>query len=160
MFCPNCGAAEQSPETYCRQCGTFLPDLTKPAKRKVSPEDHIKANSALTLLSAVVSIALAITLYVMFLGREGTPIIIYITAGFLTALFAWQVQTFWRTRLLKRHFKKQIPPADAMPTLAAAPTPRSLDAADLSNAIPASVTENTTRTLSEKLARDLPKSEH
>jgi fumarate reductase subunit D len=28
MFCPNCGAPEQSPDTYCKKCGTYLRDVS------------------------------------------------------------------------------------------------------------------------------------
>ena len=154
MFCPGCGAADQSAEIYCRQCGIFLPDLNKPAKRRNTPEEHIKANSVLTLLSAIVSAALAIALYATFLGKEGTPLLIFITAGFLTALFAWQVQTFWRMRLLKRHFKRDIPQANsADSSLGAAPTSRILNEGTPSDAVLISVTDNTTKKLGEKIRR-------
>jgi hypothetical protein len=28
MFCPNCGASEQTPDTYCKKCGTHLRDVS------------------------------------------------------------------------------------------------------------------------------------
>ena len=28
MYCPNCGASEQSPDTYCKKCGTYLRDVS------------------------------------------------------------------------------------------------------------------------------------
>lgn len=28
MFCPNCGTSEQSPDTYCKKCGTHLRDAS------------------------------------------------------------------------------------------------------------------------------------
>lgn len=28
MFCTNCGASEQNPDTYCKKCGTYLRDLS------------------------------------------------------------------------------------------------------------------------------------
>lgn len=28
MFCPNCGASEQSPDAYCKKCGTYLRDVS------------------------------------------------------------------------------------------------------------------------------------
>jgi hypothetical protein len=55
-------------------------------------------------MTAVVSLALAITLYVMFLDKDDTPIVIYLTAVFLTAIFFWQAQVFWRTCQLKKQF--------------------------------------------------------
>ncbi|MGH9933008.1 MAG: hypothetical protein ACREA9_27805 [Pyrinomonadaceae bacterium] len=39
------------------------------------------------MMTAVVSLALVITLHVMFTGKDGTPIVIYLTIGFLTAIF-------------------------------------------------------------------------
>lgn len=160
MFCPKCGKADQKPETYCRQCGAFLPDFDKKARQKQTPEDHIKANSFLSLITGIVSITLAILLYYFFLGKENTPPIIYITAGFLIAMCAWQVQTFWRTQLLKKHFKERHTENAGTSEidfqtgkLQNAPSEKLLDEADLSSHIPASITENTTTKLGEKIKR-------
>src|SRR5215204_3258767 len=103
MFCPKCGKADQSPETFCRQCGNYLPDFDKPARKQTTPEEHLKATAALNLMTAIVSATLAILLYLFFFNRLDTPVIIYITAGFLIAITAWQIQTFWRTLLLRKH---------------------------------------------------------
>ncbi len=160
MYCPKCGKSDQSPETYCRQCGIYLTDFEKLAKKETSPEDHIKANAFLNLLTAITSLTLAILLYTMFLGKEDTPVIIFITAGFLTAMTAWQIQTFWRTILLRKHFKKRTNDAanqtanKSEPQIVGTmPTRELLNEADLSNIVPASVTENTTKLLSEKVRR-------
>jgi hypothetical protein len=107
MFCPNCGNADQKPETFCRQCGSFLPDFNKLKSKEIPPEEHLKANSVLTVMTAVVSLTLAILLHAFFTGRENTPVLIYITTGFLTGMFFLQVQTFWRTRLLKKQLLKR-----------------------------------------------------
>ena len=157
MFCPKCGKADQSPETYCRQCGNYLPDFDKPARRQTSPEEHIKANAALSLMTAIASLTLAILLFTFFLGKEGTPALIYITAGFLIAITGWQIQTFWRTLLLKKHFKKQkkLPPAPAETQNAprefeTKTTNPLLTEAVFENHVPASVVEKTTRKLRNK----------
>jgi len=161
MFCPKCGNADQLPETYCRQCGAFLPDFDKPAKKPVSPQTHLTANSVLSLMTAIVSLTLAILLHYYFLGQEGTPILIYVTAGFLTAICAWQVQTFWRNLLLRKHFKT---PKNNLPekneSVDTTPlhektvqTNKLLDEADFSNAVPPSVIEDTTRHLKEKVSK-------
>lgn len=160
MFCPKCGNADQQPETYCRKCGSYLPDFNKPAKKQQTPEDHLKANAFLNLLTAITSLTLAILLYSIFLGKEDTPVIIYVTAGFLTAMTAWQVQTFWRTILLRKHFKKQklntiqstenqIEPQ----YVKSKPTNQLLNEADFSNIVPNSVTENTTKHLKQKVVK-------
>ena len=73
MFCPNCGKSDQEKNSFCRQCGTFLPDFDKIKKREISPEEHLKVNSVLNLMTAIVSITLAILLYSFFLGGENTP---------------------------------------------------------------------------------------
>ena len=150
MFCPKCGKADQKPDSYCRQCGSFLFDYDKPSKRKQTPEEHLKVNAVLSLMTAIVSITLSIMLYSIFLGREDTPIIIYITAGFLIAIFAWQVQTFWRSLLLKKHFKKNNQSLETMheaEAFKAPPTKQLLPEADLENYVAPSVGEGTTRKL-------------
>lgn len=152
MFCHNCGQSDQSPETYCRKCGTFLPDLDKLAKKPVAPEEHIKANSFLSLMTAVVSLTLAISLNVVILGREGTHWLIYIVMGFLFAITAWQVQTYIRMRMLKKQFEKLKPVrgntgVDSLEGINSEGDERLLNEADFADVIPASVTERTTKDL-------------
>lgn len=158
MFCPKCGNADQKPETFCRQCGNFLPDFDKLQRKEIPPEEHLKANSVLNLMTAVVSGTLAISLHVFFSGRENTPILIYITAGFLTAMFFWQVQTFWRTMQLKKQLPKRkkedkvnTEAPDTNPLIESAKTKELLNESDFSNAVPPSVIENTTMHLGEKV---------
>ncbi|MEW6127816.1 MAG: hypothetical protein AB1757_12330 [Acidobacteriota bacterium] len=161
MFCPNCGKAEQQAESFCRQCGTFLPDFDKISSRQISPEQHFTANITLNAMTAVVSLALAITLYVIFLGKAETPVVIYLTAGFLTAIFFWQVQIFWRTLLLKKQFpglnKKSANPAQ---NSASVKTRELLKEPDASVTMPPSVTEKTTARLGEKIPPKSSQSEH
>ena len=153
MFCPNCGKADQNVNSYCRQCGKFLPDFENPKKRETSPEEHFKVNFVLNIMSGVVSITLAILLYSFFLGRENTPPVIYITAGFLTAMFAWQVQIFIRNLKLKKHIPKQnknVAEIDDQKTFERAKTKELLNEPDFDNYVPASVSEYTTKNLKEK----------
>lgn len=105
MYCPKCGSGEQTPESYCRQCGQYLPDLDKPAKKKQSPSDHVKANTFLSLLTVLVSFTLAFLLYYFYLGRADTSPLIYVTAGFLLAIGFWNIQAFWRSILLRKHLR-------------------------------------------------------
>lgn len=155
MFCPNCGKPEQITNSYCRQCGKFLPDFDKLKRREISPEEHLKANPVLNIMTAIASITLAVLLYVFFLGKENTPVIIYITAGFLTAMFAWQVQVFVRNLKLKKQIilPRRAESEEQTDELNAAPIKELLNEADFSDAIPASVTERTTRSLKEKIER-------
>jgi hypothetical protein len=156
MFCPRCGKEEQLPETYCRQCGVFLPDLMKPAKSECPPEVHLKANTALNLLTIIVSFTLAILLYTILGFRPDTHPLIYVTAGLLTAIGCWHIQTFIRTLLLRKQWKRISPSTETkralhetQPVLESASTSKLLDPPDLAVTFPASVTENTTRHLVE-----------
>ncbi len=152
MFCPKCGAAEQTVESYCRACGTFLPDFDAAVKKEISIEEHLKINSFFSLASAVVGITLAITLYATLISPHNAPIVVYITFGFLMAMSAWQIQTFIRTKLVKKQVAKLKPnrePAELTMPAADPAAPRSLNAPDLDSYVPASVTERTTRNLTK-----------
>jgi hypothetical protein len=157
MFCPRCGKAEQLPETYCRQCGLFLPDLSKPAKREIPPEEHLKANTVLNLLTIFVSFTLSILLYAFFGFRSSTHPLIYTTAGVLIAIGGWHIQTLIRTQRLKKQWKRRTPLTgteaalpERQPAFGSASTAELLDQADFANRLPASVTEHTTKHLSER----------
>lgn len=156
MFCPKCGKAEQQPETYCRQCGVFLPDLSKPLKRESPPEENLKANTVLSLMTVICCFVLAALLYALLGFRENTPVMIYITAGFLIAMGCWHIQTFIRTRKLKKQWQRRTPATEIetiLPVSQPASTAKLLDTPDFRDAVPASVTESTTKHLNAKLRR-------
>jgi hypothetical protein len=157
MFCPRCGKAEQLPETYCRQCGFFLPDLSKPVKRELPPEDHLKANAVLSALTIIVSFTLSILLWAFFGSRSNTHPLIFVTAGLLIGIGAWHIQSLIRTQKLKKQWKRRAPLTEiqaalpeTQPAFESASTARLLDQADFANTLPASVTENTTKHLAER----------
>jgi hypothetical protein len=80
------------------------------------------------------------------------PWIIYPVFGFLIAMTAWQIQTFVRTRMLKRQFEKLRPKRDIETREAALDSKGAtnlLDEANFEDTIPVSVTEMTTRNLSK-----------
>lgn len=150
MFCPNCGNADQKQDTFCRNCGTFLPNFDKLKSKENTPEAHLKANTFLSLMTGIVSLTLAILLYSFFLGKPDTPIIIYITAGFLTAMFFWQAQSFWRNLLLKKQLPKRNVEANAQ--IADAKMGKLLNEPDFENFVPTSVVVDTTKNL-DKIPR-------
>ena len=156
MFCPKCGKADQVPETFCRQCGTFLPDLNNPKKKEVAPEEHIKVNSVLSIMTVIVSFVLAGLLY-GFLGfRSETHWLIYLTAGFLIAMGGWHIQTFIRMRRLKKQWQRRSPDNDAaldeLPPVKVS-TAKLLEQPDFSDLVPPSVTDQTTKHLAEPQKR-------
>ncbi len=148
MFCPKCGNPDQTPESYCRQCGIFLPDLSKPVRTETPPETHFRANIVLSSMTIVACTTLSILLWTMLAFRPDTPTLIYVTAGLLFAMAIWHIQTLYRTLQLRKHFKKAKVTRE-LDTVRAADTGKLLDEADLSDVVPASVTEHTTKHLSE-----------
>lgn len=157
MFCPKCGKGDQEPEAYCRQCGGFLPDLSRRFKPEISPEEHLKANLTLSAMTVVASFTLAILIYTVLGFHTGTHPLIYVVGGFLVAIGAWQVQTVIRTWKLRQQWKRRVKPVEdassgqpSTPTFAPRETARQLGEADFSKMTPASVTEATTKTLVER----------
>ena len=155
MFCPRCGKADQTPESYCRQCGVFLPDLDKASKAESTPEEHIKINAVLSFLTIVASFTLAILLYAVLAFRPDTHLLIYLTAGLLIAIGIWQIQTFIRSLKLRKHFRKKrlddsLEAELTDTTIEGLPTGKFLNEADVGDQVPASVTDATTKHLVER----------
>jgi FlaA1/EpsC-like NDP-sugar epimerase len=152
MFCPKCGKSDQIAESYCRQCGVFLPDLSKPLKQTVPPEQHVKVNTVVSVMTIVTCFTLAILLY-LFLGfREPTHPLIYLTAGLLLAMGVWHVQTLIRGLMLRKHFRKQKRSQEVILGKPST-TDKLLEQPDFENIVPASVTDRTTKNLVEPQKR-------
>ena len=154
MYCPKCGTADQAPETYCRHCGIFLPDLDNLKSSEQPPEMHIRANAVLSVLTIAASLAIVLMLYLAFRDRE-TPVVIYPAAGLLIAIAAWQIQTFWRTILLRRQIMQREPlrgekAAAVFGYPPSEPSAKILNEPDLAIYPPASVTTPTTRRLKRR----------
>ncbi len=156
MFCPRCGKADQIPETYCRQCGLYLLDFSKPVKRESPPEEHLKANTVLSVMTIITSFTLSFLLFLILGFRSFTHPLIYVTAGVLLAIGGWHIQTLIRTLMLRKQWKRRMPLSEIQAALTetpvaakSAPTAKLLDQADFADAIPVSVTEHTTRNLAE-----------
>jgi hypothetical protein len=99
-------------------------------------------------MTIVTCFTLAILLYVFLGFREPTHPLIYLTAGFLLAMGVWHIQTLIRGLMVKKHFRKQKQSREvAMGERLT--TDKLLDQPDFENMVPASVTDHTTRHLSE-----------
>ena len=157
MFCPRCGNPDQSPETYCRQCGIFLPDLSKPVIAITEPEQHVTANLVLGSMTVITSFTLAILLYLFFLGLPEAPSVIYLMFGLLIAMGAWHIQTVWRSMLLRKHFKDNKARREQVSGVENAitgnETGKILKEADFEPYQAASVTDQTTRQLAAEKRR-------
>ena len=156
MFCPKCGKGEQHPDSYCRQCGFMLPDLSQLVKREIPPVEHLKANTALSVLTIVASFTLSFLLFAILGFSSATHPLIYATAGILIAIGGWHIQSLIRTQKLKQQWKRRTPLTEgetAIPTFKSASTAKLLNQSDLSETPPASVTEHSTRQLVENRRR-------
>lgn len=152
MFCPKCGSPNQTQNSYCRNCGIFLPDFDKISKKEITPQQQIAISSTFNFLSGLLSLILTIILHVLYTGKEGTPIIIYVVIGFLTANFFWQAQAFWRVRQLKKQLpnRKNNEEIEVKNLESPFSTDKLLSEADYTDIVPASVVENTTKQLNLK----------
>jgi cytochrome c biogenesis protein CcdA len=155
MYCPNCGKADQTPETYCRQCGLFLSDFSTRSKQEASPEENLKVNLVLSLLTIIASFTLAILLYAILGFRENTHWLIYATAGLLIAIGSWHIQTFIRTRQLRRQWQRRTKDQETKDaaSLQRPTTSKLLSTPAQDAAIPPTVTEDTTRDLADTKIR-------
>ena len=164
MFCPNCGKADQALNTYCRQCGEFLPDHTDKKRNFAmggnTPEEQIRANLILNFLSGTVSLILAILLYAAFWNKPETSAIIYMVAAFLLAMCGWQFSTFRVGLKLKKTFDRRKSGSEIenatqvdKSVFQSAQTKDLLPEANFTNIVPATVTENTTKHLSEIVSK-------
>ena len=91
------------------------------------------------------SFTLSFMLFLVLGFRSFTHPLIYVTAGILLAIGGWHIQTLIRTLMLKKQWQRRTPLSEIKST----PTAKLLNQADFTDVIPASVTEHTTRHLSE-----------
>lgn len=164
MFCPNCGTAEQTPETYCRNCGGYLRDPAADASLVSrilgpgNPETHIKINLVVNVVTMVSCLLIVVFLNGYFdaqRDRTGapTPAIAYILYGFLGLLALWQALSLFSAINLKRKFSGRSSPelpagAGASADKLSSPTTRELlSPFEPADTIPTSVLEDTTRDL-------------
>lgn len=155
MFCPKCGKGEQAPNAYCRQCGEWLPDLTKRGRKSFggdSPDESLKISLFLSAMSSIVALLFSLWLYATYLGKENVPAIIYLTAAFLLAIAGWQASNFYIAFKLRRNLARRRSGSFAPQTnelRGASQANAALPAADDSQFVQTvgSVTENTTELL-------------
>jgi hypothetical protein len=169
MFCSNCGKAEQTPDSYCRNCGQFLHDLSGKSYliNKIlgasNPETQVNVNLTINVITTLTSVMLLGFLngyYDSLSARtgQGAPPVIYFVYVFLGLVAAWQTLGFLVNLRLKRKLgKRKQDPSHVAPSadkgaVPSGQTQKSLPQADFDNIVQPSVTETTTRTLN-KVAR-------
>lgn len=162
MFCPNCGKADQAPDTYCRNCGRFLADISD--KFSIArllgmntPEKQANTNIVLSLATAVISIILVAFLNGYFDAHEirtgeSAPSIVYLVYVFLGLVAISQFISLIIALNFKSKLNKARKPVEsyvAPPAMQNAITSKDLQAslpeANYENVVTANVVEDTTK---------------
>ena len=150
MFCPGCGADDQTANAYCKRCGDWLPEF----KRRSSafggdtPQQNDFTGLFMSALSAVVALFSAIALYATYLGTDEAKWSIYLAAAFCLCIAGWQVSSFVVGLKLRRRLNRARAGLETDSQLKQATDSPALPPADMSNFVRAqSVTENTTEPL-------------
>jgi hypothetical protein len=150
MFCPNCGAASQSPNAYCKRCGEWLSDK-KFGGRGSKPEERMTTMIVFNGLSALLAFFSAIALYATYLNTAEAKWSVYVAGAccFVIAIHQMISLAFaieLKLRLKRGHTNAETPisaeTTDSVPALGSGETTEFVDAAR--------VTENTTELLEAK----------
>ncbi len=92
MFCPKCGNSGQAPDSYCRQCGEWLPDLSSGHGvgrfRRSSREHKVRKMRVLQFVSIGLSLA-STAMIISFLSGSLDKGLLTLAAlcGFLVAVY-------------------------------------------------------------------------
>jgi len=162
MYCPTCGKADQEKNTYCRQCGEFLPGIESGHRRNRhprTPDEQIRLSLVFNLMSAIAGFGVGVYVLISHAGKEGTHPSVFFAMSMLFVIGTWQMISFFNNLKLRRRFNRQNEDGGAdeaaidQSTLKAKEMNDLLPEADVSNIVPSSVTENTTRKLKERVKR-------
>ena len=107
MFCPNCGAADQNSNAYCRQCGEWLVDQKAARKHGTKPEDKMKVMLIFNGTSALFALASAAALYSSYLGTPEIKWSIYMAGAFCSIIAVHQTVSFFFALGLRQKFKRR-----------------------------------------------------
>jgi len=82
MFCPDCGAADQSPNAYCKRCGEWLADKKSFGGRgRSKPQERITTMIVFNGLSALLALFSAIALYATYLNTPEAKWSVYVAGA-------------------------------------------------------------------------------
>lgn len=144
MYCPNCGAADQNPNAYCRQCGDWLVDQKSARRHGSKPDDQMKVMLVFNGLSAIFALVSAIALYATYLDTPEAKWSVYVAGAFCSIIAVHQTVSFFFAFGLRQKFKRgrgaatrSIDPKTEGARLVTSPETAPI-------LTPASVTENTT----------------
>lgn len=149
MFCPDCGAADQIPNGYCKRCGEWLVDPQ--LKRRVATGDplgRINTMMGFSAISAVMSLSAAVMLALTYFGSPEARWSVFVTVAMCAIIGIHQTMNFFfafefrQTIKARRDNMKQPRPEVRGATTAA------LESGSATEFVrPSSVTDHTTELL-------------
>ena len=157
MFCPRCGSDGQLPESYCKRCGEWLPNIDASGigigiMRNKSPEQKVQRMRILELISAGLSIT-SFALIVLFLSGRADRGLLNLAALCAILVTFYQILNFYLGYTVERRKRRSLhATSEPVPPSIAdrhAPELNPADTAPFSDV--QSVTENTTRHLDPQL---------
>src|SRR5580765_3640405 len=136
MYCPNCGNAVSEELKYCSRCGRRVVEESKWGSHRTNP---------LSIVGNTVGVGFVAYIFVLLvLVRSGvaSDVLFGITLVYFGALVAICLMLFWQARLLAKDKQVTVVHPEQL-YIKPATTAQLAEPAQ----VPASVTENTTRTL-------------
>jgi len=155
MFCPKCGSGDQTPESYCKRCGEWLPNVDARTRgigimRNRSREQKVRKMRILELVSAGLSIA-SVALIVAFItgaGQRGL-LNLAVICGILVTLY--QIFNFYLGSSIERKRRDRSThttnPPEHQRTFETSPSPELAPADTTRFADVGSVVDDTTKLL-------------
>ena len=149
MFCSNCGAADQSPNAYCKRCGEWLADKRSFGGRGGSkPEERMTAMIVFNGLSALLALFSAIALYATYLNTPEAKWSVYVAGACCLVIAIHQMISLAFALELKLRLKRGQADASQAFVSEAADSVAALGSGETTQFVEAkSVTENTTELL-------------
>jgi hypothetical protein len=150
IYCPACGADNQSAEAYCKRCGEWLPDIESRTASfgGETPQQNLFTSLFMSAVSTIAALVSAIALYATYLGSGEAKWSVYVAAAFCLCIAGWQGSSFAVTMKLRRRLKKSRDASLSASGLTGKKTSPALESGDRTPFISVtSVTENTTKLL-------------
>ena len=151
MFCPKCGAAGQTAESYCKRCGEWLPDIGALARpklfRKLSRDEKIAKMRVLEMVSVGLSVTSAAVILSVLAGGNDIQIL-FLALLCCVLVTVYQIVNFYLGYKLQRKIERSR--AEGIDEIEA-PAEKRVEALGSAAATPfvgrGSVVENTTELL-------------
>ena len=112
MFCPGCGAADQSTNSFCRRCGKYLHDPS-PWRRRDSPERAALWLAVVSVPAFLSCLALMVVIFLVTVRGGGRAYLI-ISYGLCGGLAGFSAGCFLYGLRLRRRFLNAREPANGM----------------------------------------------